>query len=54
MNQCFVSALITLLIFIIITFDKITEKIFKNDLKKKKYFLIIMVVLLFITIGMNI
>lgn len=54
MNQWFVSALITLLIFIIITFDKITEKIFKNDLKKKKYFLIIMVILLFITIGMNI
>ena len=54
MNRCFVSALVVLLIFAIITFDKITEKIFKNDLKKKKTCLIIMVVLLFITISMDI
>ena len=54
MNWCFVSALVVLLIFAIITFDKITEKIFKNDLKKKKTCLIIMVVLLFITISMDI
>lgn len=45
-----VSSLIMIFIFLIITFEKVSEKLFKKDHKKKKYCIIILVIILFITI----
>lgn len=50
----FVSSLIMLLIFLIITFENISYKLFKNDKKKKKNVIIILIIALFFTIASGI
>lgn len=50
MRGYFVSSLIMIFIFLIITFNTISEKMFKGETKKKKYCIIGLVILLFFTI----
>ena len=54
MNKHFVSCIILILIFSVLTFNKITLIIFKNDINKKKHLLITLVVLLFIAMAWSI
>jgi len=44
------SSLIMIFIFLIITYENISDEIFKKDKQKKKYCIIILIILLFITI----
>lgn len=54
MNFYIISSLVMICIFLIITFDSISEKFFKDDSKKKKYCIIGLVILLMITIAIGI
>lgn len=54
MNFYIISSLVMIFIFLIITFDSISEKLFKDDSKKKKYCIIGLVILLMITIAIGI
>lgn len=50
LNSYVISSFVLILIFLIITFNNISEKMFKGNAKKKKYCIIGLVILLMITI----